>query len=173
MSDSGSVQKAPLCSAGQNPVSVETFWGTQWRADQKEPLRRELAALKGIQRFLDDTDCLKAGSIKRMVWAEQPPSNDELLRSVSGSNAERVLFIAVRELGPTLAIGVPVVLAGGTEVVLDVRLLDTQSTEVLADTTTSWSRGGTFVIKGTKSLDRDLAAALRSVLLSDEPANGR
>jgi hypothetical protein len=160
--------KEPLCRAGKPAVSTLVYWGLQWRPDQKKPQLREAAALRGIQDFLNRAGCIAVTGIQRLSWAEHPPSNEELLHLASKSTPapERVLFIVVRELGPRLVIGIPAILEGGTEVLIDVRVLDPQTSEALASTRTLWRNGGKFVIKGVKTLDQDMSSALSSVLMS-------
>ena len=48
----GTPMKEPLCHAGKPAVSTLVYWGPKWRPDQKDPQRREAAALRGIQGFL-------------------------------------------------------------------------------------------------------------------------
>lgn len=79
---------------------------------------------------------------------------------------ERVLLIVVRELGPRLPVGLPTIVEGGTEVLVDVRVLGPRSPAPLAETRTLWRNGGVFVLKGTRTLDTDLSAALRATLVS-------
>ncbi len=164
----GTLLKEPLCHAGKPAVSTLVYWGPQWRPDQKEPQLREAAALRGIQDFLNRADCIAVTGIHRLSWAKQPPSNEELLRLVSKSapEPERALLIVVHELGPRFVIGLPAILEGGTEVLIDVRVLNPQTSEVLASTQTLWRNGGKFVIKGIKTLDQDISSALSSVLMS-------
>uniref|UniRef100_UPI002600E11D hypothetical protein n=1 Tax=uncultured Methylibium sp. TaxID=381093 RepID=UPI002600E11D len=73
------------------------------------------------------------------------------------------------ELGPRLLVGLPMLIEGGTEVVIDVRVLRRTDGERLMDTRTQWRNGGTFVIKGVGSLDVDLSAALRSAFAPVSP----
>ncbi len=80
------------------------------------------------------------------------------------------MLVVVRELGPRLIVGVPVIVEGGTEVLIDVRVLDAATSESMATTRTLWRNGGTFVIKGVKTLDQDMSAALKSTLMPDQAA---
>jgi hypothetical protein len=79
------------------------------------------------------------------------------------------VLIVVRELGPKLVIGIPALVEGGTEVVVDVRVLNARTSESMADVRTHWQNGGTFIIKGVKTLEEDMSAALRSTLMSPSP----
>lgn len=166
----GSRLKQSLCQINSPAISTEVYWGTQWRSDQKEPLLREAAALRGIQDFLSHTACLSVTGIHRLPANQALNSDDELLRlaTTTSPKPERVLFIVVRELGPRLVIGLPGIVEGGTEVIFDVRVMNSLTTESLANVQTSWRNGGTFVIKGVKTLDRDMSAALSATLLPDQ-----
>jgi len=163
----GSPLKEPLCQAGGPALATVVYWGVQWRPDQKEPPLREAAALRGIEDFLTHANCLSVGGVHRLPAAEAVPSDEALLRLADALpvKAERVVHIVVRELGPRLVIGVPVIVEGGTEVLIDVRVLDTRDTTSLAHTRTLWRNGGVFVIKGVETLDQDMSAALRATLM--------
>ena len=163
----GSAIKEPLCNVGAQALTAVVYWSPQWRADQKEPPLREAAALRGIEDFLGRTSCLSVAGINRWPAGEPLPSDEGLIRLVAASHpkAERVVFIVVRELGPRLMIGIPVIVEGGTEVLIEVRVLNTHSSESLANTRTLWRNGGAFVIKGVKTLDQDMSAALSATLM--------
>ncbi len=166
----GSPLKEPLCQTGKRPIPTLVYWGTKWRSDQKEPQLREAAALRGIQDFLSRSGCLSVVAIHRLTTEQALASNEELIRSASSSNPkpERVLLVVVRELGPRLLIGIPVMVEGGTEVLIDVRVLDATTSESLATTQTRWRNGGMFVIKGIKTLDQDMSAALAATLMGHD-----
>lgn len=93
------------------------------------------------------------------------------LASAASAKPERVVRIVVRELGPRLIIGLPVIVEGGTEVLIDVRVLDPWSSTPLASASISWRNGGAFVIKGVKSLDDDMSAALDAALMPQVAGN--
>jgi hypothetical protein len=163
----GVALKAPLCQAGAPPVATAFYWGPKWRPDQKEPELREAAALRGIRNFLDQAGCVAVADLRRLPIGEAIPSDTELLGLAAASSLvpERIVFVLVRELGPRLEIGIPVIVQGGTEVLIEVRVLDARSTTRLADARTLWRNGGTFVIKGVKTLDKDMSAALAATLM--------
>ncbi len=164
---SGSLLKEPVCRIGARPLTTVVYWGPQWRADQKEPPLRESVALRGIQDFLSHTSCLAVSGVHRLPSEDVLRSDEELMRMASSlpTKPERVLFIVVRELGPRLTVGIPIIVEGGTEVLIDVRVLDPQSSAPLANSRTFWRNGGTFVIKGVKTLDQDMSAALSATLM--------
>lgn len=163
----GELLRGPLCQRGSTPVSAQIYWAPQWRADQKEPMRREAAALRGIQDFVARTDCLAVRGIHRLS-ASQPLSNDAELQRLPGSGPDApdlLLLVVVRELGPRLEIGLPWVLEGGTEASIEVRVVDTRTSTRLAHAQTLWRNGGRWVIKGVGTLDRDMSAALTATLM--------
>jgi hypothetical protein len=164
---SGTPLKEPLCRAGAPVVATAVVWGTQWRPDQKEPALREAAALRGIEGFLGSTRCLAVTGVKRFPGDAEPPSDAQLLQQLAASpaRADRIVLIVVRELGPRLTVGLPVIVEGGTEVLIDVRVLDPRQAAPLASTRTQWRHGGSFVIKGVQTLDHDMSAALRATLM--------
>jgi hypothetical protein len=159
---SGAGMREPLCHDGSVKRSALVYWRPQWRPDQKEPALREAAAQRGIERFFGDLSCI--ADIRR--HSGEIPSDAELLRLAGGAPApDRVVLIVVRELGPKLVIGIPAIVEGGTEVLIDVRVLDVRGARSLADVRTHWQNGGTFVIKGANSLDQDMSAALAAALM--------
>ena len=161
---SGAGMKDPLCDGGVKRSAL-VYWGPQWRPDQKEPALREAAAQRGIEQFFAGLSCVALVAMRRMSSGDIP-SDAELLRLAGGAAApDRVVLIVVRELGPKLVIGIPAIVEGGTEVLIDVRVLDVRSAQTLADARTHWQNGGTFVIKGVRSLDQDMSAALAAALM--------
>jgi hypothetical protein len=162
----------PLCTPGAPPVSTVVYWGPQWRADQKEPSLREAAAERGIQDFLSRSDCLAVVGMHRLTAGSSVPSDEELHRQATAITPppEHVVLIVVRELGPRLVVGLPVIVEGSTEVLVDVRVLNVRASRSVANTRTLWRNGGTFVIKGIKTLEQDMSAALRATLMPCLPA---
>jgi hypothetical protein len=169
----GVTMQQPLCKAEGRKVSALVYWGPRWRPDQKEPERREAAALSGIESFLTNSECLARVDVRRLPGGSTAdvPSDAALLKQASGAapRADKVIVIVVRELGPVLRIGIPWIVEGGTEVVLELRVLDVPSSSTQTNVRTHWSNGGTFVIKGVGSLDRDMSAALAAALTDTSP----
>lgn len=164
----GATMQEPFCREGAGKLSALVLWGPQWRADQKEPERREAAALRGIESFFTDSACVARFEVRRLPGERmaEVPSDDALLKLASAARPrpDKVLVIVVHELGPILRIGIPAIVEGATEVVLELRLLDLRSSSAQAHVRTHWSNGGTFVLKGVGSLDRDMSAALARAL---------
>lgn len=172
----GQALQAPLCGsiAASAPVSATTsvavLWGPLWRPDQKEPQLREAAALKGIQQFFAAQRCLTEVAIQRIAIPAQGErlSDAALLEAAKAlaPQADKVVLITVRELGPKLRIGLPTLVEGGTEVVVAVRVVDARRHMSEAQLQTHWQKGGPFYVKGVKSLDQDMQAALASVFVA-------
>ena len=55
-------------------------------------------------------------------------------------------------------------------VLIDIRVLNPTTKKSLTNTQTRWRNGGTFVIKGVKTLDQDMSAALKAVLMPEQAA---
>jgi hypothetical protein len=157
-----------LCQSNGESLSALVLWVPQWRPDQKEPVRREAAALRGIQDFFVNSRCVSNFDIRRLPneHSTEAPSDEQLLRlaAAAAPAPDRVYFITVRELGPKLLIGIPAIVEGGTEVAIDVRVLNVQTSESMANVRTRWQNSGRFVIKGVGTLDQDMSAALRTTL---------
>lgn len=169
---SGTSMKTPLCQPNGDRISVVSFWQAKWRPDQKEPEAREVAAARGIEDFFASTPCIGKAEVRRLTGREptDKTSDAELVRlaMISTSRVDRVLLITVRELGPKLLVGIPVIVEGGTEVVLEIREIDAHSSQAVADFKTHWQNGGTFVVKGVATLPSDMKSALQAALMTDQ-----
>lgn len=164
----GATMLEPLCKESAGKLSALVYWGPQWRSDQKEPERREAAALRGIESFFTESACVARFDVRRLPGERtaEVPSDEALLKLAAAASPrpDKALVIVVRELGPILRIGSPSVVEGGTEVVLELRLLDVPTSAAQANVRTHWSNGGTFVVKGVGTLERDMSAALAAAL---------
>jgi hypothetical protein len=168
----GQAMTRPLCEAVAPQGSVSVLWGPVWRPDQKEPPLREAAALKGITAFFEAQVCIRPLAIRRLdipaAYAQMSgPALLDLARA-SGADADRVILLVVRELGPKLIIGIPNLIEGGTEVVLEAQVAERTSAQALAQVQTHWQKGGPFYIKGVKSLDQDMRTVL-GLLFDPQP----
>ncbi|MEY4748341.1 MAG: hypothetical protein RIQ60_555 [Pseudomonadota bacterium] len=155
-----------LCGPAAAGTTV-VLWGTHWRADQKEPAARTAAAQRGISDFLArQPDCLSSAPVVALGAVDERPANASLWSAAIVATAsaalrpERLVAITVHELGPRLQIGLPMGVEGGTEVVIDLRVLDANTADPLADLHTRWRHGGPFVIKGVATLSQDMQSAL-------------
>ena len=93
------------------------LWTTRWRSDQKDVADREAAAADGLGRFFAQSGCFAAASVRRL--SEDSTGIVEDAVAEARARQEKVVVVAVRELGPTVRIGSPALVEGGTEVVLD------------------------------------------------------
>jgi hypothetical protein len=168
---SGFRMGAPLCTPAHERLSAFVYWLPKWRSDQKEPARREAFAARGIQEFFGSARCVTQLEIRRLPdeASGEIPSDEELLGLAASAMpaADRVFLIVVRELGPKMFIGIPVIVRGSTEVVVEIRVLDARHSRSMANMKTHWENGGRFIIKGVKTLDTDMSAALSAALMPD------
>ncbi len=171
----GQVLSRPLCEPGAAKAALTVLWGPVWRPDQKEPPLREAAALKGMTAYFEGQACAGPLHIRRVdVPADYAslsgPGLIDMARA-QGVEADRVILLVVRELGPKLRIGIPMVIAGGTEVVVETQVADRRAVAsmamVQARLQAHWQKGGPFYIKGVKTLDQDMRTVLS--LLLDPP----
>jgi hypothetical protein len=126
-----------------------------------------------MEDFFASTGCIDQFDIRRLSGpdAQARPSDAQLVQWALNvkPNVDRVILITVHELGPKILFGVPVIVEGGTEVVLEIRALDARTSRPLADLRTHWQNGGTFVIKGVKTLPSDMKSALQAALMPESP----
>lgn len=145
--ETSSEPQEPLCDA---QASALVLWGTAWRPNQKDVPQREAAARRGIEAFFARSGCYRHATVERVAGVPRVPS----------ALAERVVLITVRELGPVVKLGLPMLLEGGTEVVLTLTEVLPSGRETSWDA--HWQNGGPFVVKGVVSLPQDMEAALRA-----------
>lgn len=171
----GSPLQKPLCDAGNQSASVSVLWSTNWRPDQKEPQLREAAALRGIEKYFKAQSCIQTLAIHHIALPQQHEHlSDATILAMAretGDQPDKVIFLVVHELGPKLIIGLPTLIEGGTEVVLEARVTDPKSATSLANIRTQWQKGGPFYIKGVKTLDADMQTVLGTIFSgsSDSP----
>lgn len=162
-----------LCGPLSSEQSVLLLWHADWRADQKEPAQREAIAARAIWQFFEQSSCYGTVTVSDALHrqAVSSLSDQQLLRQVTGSTTsyDKVIRLVVHELGPVLALSTSLSpVRGGTEVVLQSRLLDVTSNTLEAELLSHWRHGGAFVVKGTGTLERDMQAALATIF---SPAN--
>jgi len=157
----GTAPPAPVCRAGEPPLPMRLQWRPRWRADQKEPERREAAVREGLQRFVAGAACLSVAAIERWDDDEVPVATPS-----TAPNAPARLWIEVTELGPVLKVGSPTVVEGGTEVRLRLVFHDPRRGPTVSRTEVHWRHGGPFVVRGVATLADDLADALVRSLLT-------
>jgi len=149
----------PVCVSSTN---VLVLWGTQWRADQKDVLAREAAAAEGLTQFFERSGCFKSASLQRLLQSSWESA--QAVAAEATIRYEKVVLIAVLELGPTVKIGASLaLLEGGTEVVLEVSEF-TPAKSAPRTFTVQWRSGGPGVLKGIATLPQDIQAALEAAL---------
>jgi hypothetical protein len=167
MGGCASTTSVQLSPSPQNPVCAASataliLWKPQWRTDQKDVPAREAAVADGLRQFFETSGCFKSASLERL-----PPSSQEVAQATAAEATkrhEKVVLIAVQELGPTVKFGASLALVeGGTEVVLGVSEYMQGKTPPRAFTI-QWRSGGPGVFKGVASLPQDLQAALAAGL---------
>jgi hypothetical protein len=145
----------PVC---QSSTRALILWTPQWRLDQKDVVAREVAAADGLSQFFEKSGCFESTSLRRL-----PGNSKEVIQHAvteARTRNEKVVLVAVRELGPTVKIGASLALVeGGTEVVLD--LSEYEPTKPGPRTfTVQWRSGGPGILKGVATLPQDMQAAL-------------
>jgi hypothetical protein len=174
--NSGSTSREPLCQRSGEAVPALVLWQAQWRANQKEPALREEAARRGIERFFAESGCFTPAQVRQTLAGQRAgaslsPAEVRDLAMAEPVPAQRAVFISVRELGPVLKLLSSLALVdGGTEVVLDFKIMATQTGETLGDFRTHWRNGGPWVIKGVATLEDDMVSALHEALRPGQAA---
>ena len=160
-----------LCQASGEHLSGLVLWWPQWRPDQKDVALREAAAQRGLEQFFSGPQCFSKVKLLRPGIADSAGgvSDQEALRLAQAPPliADKVIIIKVRELGPVVKLLASLRLVeGGTEVVLETRVLDVRTGALIGDRKTHWKTGGAFVIKGVQTLDQDMQSALQATFAS-------
>lgn len=159
--------KQSFCQSSGEDLSAWVVWWPKWRADQKDVQLRELAAEQAIKRFFSDSLCYTNAIVMRENTATDVSVTESILRNARAHSSKpgRLIMITIRELGPVLQLHVaPVFISGGTEVVIDINILNITTGQSIAKFNAHWQNGGAFVIKGTTTLVEDLYSALESAL---------
>jgi hypothetical protein len=159
--------RPPLCQAQTTSQTALILWGTAWRENQKEAVRREEMASRAIAQYFNASSCFsKVEVLKSAAGREAVGLSDaEILKFAmsTGNQYGKVILVRVEELGPLVIIHPsPILWEGGTEVVLRLRVLNVNTSALETDITIHWKDGGAFVLKGNKTLEQDLQAALAS-----------
>ncbi|MFC4424834.1 hypothetical protein [Deinococcus navajonensis] len=150
-----------ICSTDHSQVPTTIFWTTYWRPDQKEPALREAAALHGMETFASGQPCLTTSRIQRLPLTSLLSEQEMLALTASlAPESRRSIIIVVRELGPMVRLGFPVLVAGGTEVMMELLVLDAPGKKAVFHTRVHWEHGGPFYLRDTANLDKDMSAAL-------------
>jgi hypothetical protein len=163
--NTGAPPSQSLCQTGDAPLSALVLWSPRWRPDQKDVPLREAAAQRGLENFFaPPASCYARSALMRASTAGVFSEPQAMILAASvRPMPDRIIIVTVKELGPVVKLlSSAKLLEGGTEVVLETRLLDARSGALLADRRTHWQNGGAFVIKGVSTLDQDMQAALQT-----------
>jgi len=161
----------PLFKPKDSGGKIIVYWGTAWRANQKEPSRREALAAKGIAEFFSSNLRWETLHISRSIAGRGAllATDTEAISEAKTAGAERVLIIRIEELGPNLMFYLsPILWRTENEVLFHVRAINCQTGQVEADVSTRWVRGGPFTLLGADSLPVDFAGALKAVFLGGD-----
>jgi hypothetical protein len=163
--------KPPLCSDQTARQTVLVLWGCAWRENQKEvPLREEIAS-RAIARFFSSSSCYESATIAEPggLAALMLTDGEMLQAAQSLPNAiQKVIVLRIEELGPFIRVYLsPILWEGGTDITLQIRLLEVATASLESDLTMHWTNGGPFVLRGRSALEDDLVAALTAVFQSD------
>jgi hypothetical protein len=167
---SGNRPASPLCPSPVATGSTVVLWGPQWRPDQKDAPLREAVAEQGLKDYVANSPCFRNSEIRRVALPTAASAEQlrQLARAAS-SGAERVVVVAVRELGPVVKLFSSAALVeGGTEVVLQVSTFGAAESAPATQFTVHWKNGGAGVIKGVATLPQDMRSALAAAF---EPVN--
>jgi hypothetical protein len=159
---SGNRPASAVCQGPSGSGHTVVLWGPQWRPDQKDVPQREAAAEQGLKDYVANSPCFRNAEIRR-VALPTPASAEQLkqLADAAAPQAERVLVIAVRELGPIVKLlSSAALVEGGTEVVLHVSSFSATGSQAAVQFTVHWKHGGAGVIKGVGTLPQDMRSAL-------------
>ena len=154
-----SVTPSPQTPVCDSAMSALVLWAPHWRPDQKDTPKREAAAETGLKEFLQTSDCFKSAELRRL--SSMTPT--VVAAEVTSTNGlfNKVIVITLRELGPVVKLLSSLTLIdGGTEVVLQVNEHIPPAKAPSRTFTVNWQNGGPGIIKGVRSLPKDMQAAL-------------
>ena len=157
----------PLCREQAPREKLIVYWGTAWRADQKEIPFRDRIAAREIEAFFRQDPCYELLDIATRVDQTKVLLVEEsrVIEAARRQGADRLLLIRLEELGPNLMVYLsPILWQTKNEVLVRVRSLDVGSGEIESDVTIHWMRGGPFTAHGAKELPIDLRGALHSIV---------
>ena len=161
----------PLCSQDQTDKKVAVYWGTAWRADQKEVATREKYIANGINKFFDTNNCFETVIISKKVAGKDAllASDSELISAGKAAGADKVLKFRFEELGPNLYLYLsPILWQTKNEIMLQLRVLNVRTNRMESDLSSHWQRGGAFTLHGASSLPTDLSNMLKAIFYGKE-----
>lgn len=139
--------------------SALVLWTTQWRPNQKDVKDREAIAARGLSEFWDSSACFSHINLRHIATLNANIVSNEL--TLTSDKFDKIIIISVRELGPVVKLfSSPLLIEGGTMVVLDVAEYKPLTKSITHKYTIHWNNGGTGVIKGVSTLSDDMKSAL-------------
>jgi len=160
----------PLCRTGTAGTRTAVYWGTAWRADQKETARREDIAAKGIEDFFRSDPYCSVQTISRTLNGRDIllMSDKDILAS-SPHDVDKVHIIRLEELGPVFILYLsPILWTSDLNIQLRVRTLNARTGSLESDVTAHWRKGGPFNLRGTRGLSPDLAGFLHAIFYDQQ-----
>lgn len=163
----------PLCNEENPAEKLVVYWGTAWRGNQKEVVRRSVIAEEYIEVFFRSNDCFDTLEISKIVNGKDVllVTDSEIINRAVSKGADRAYVIRLEELGPNLMLYLsPILWQTQNEVLLRLRSINVGMGSLEADITAHWFRGGPFTIHGANSLPIDLYGVLASIFYGEEGA---
>lgn len=158
--------QVPVC---ERSATALVLWAPEWRPEQKDVAQREAAAAKGLQDFFGRSGCFAQAALRRMKSLGATAVSAQ--HAAEAGRFDRVVVIAVRELGPVVKLlSSAALVEGGTEVLLHVSILPVPGGAPPRAFTVHWRHGGPGVLRGVASLPADMQAALVAALQPGEAA---
>ena len=160
----------PLCKQGLENKKIAVYWGTAWRADQKETSTRERYVEAGIKKFFLSTRCVQAVSLSKRVLGRNAllATDAELISDGQLAGADYAVRLRVEELGPNVYLYLsPILWETKNEVLLQIQVLDTARQTVESDTSIHRTRGGPFTFHSAGSLPTDFANTLHAIFYDE------
>jgi len=96
-------------------------------------------------------------------------NDSELIAAGNKAGADKVLHFRIEELGPNLYPYLsPILWKTENEVVLQLRVLNVATTNIEADLSSQWKRGGAFTLYGASSLPTDFSGILQAIFYDNK-----
>ena len=160
------VTPSPQAAVCDPRAAALVLWAPEWRRDQKDVSDREAAAASGLDEFFRRSGCFARTELRRAPDLAPATVSAQLAAERGAGPFDVMVAIAVRELGPVVALlASPALVDGGTEVVLQVSSWVPPEAAQPRAFTVHWQNGGPGVVKGVASLPEDVQEALAAGLL--------
>lgn len=156
-----------ICN-GNNLGTVTVLPEAAWRADQKEPEKREAMALAEIKSVFASIPCAhvpESGGVRDFAeWSSIPEA--ALLERFALEGVDTLIIIRMEELGPqiSLTFSLPFLWSGANEADFRVTALSTKTGTVLNDMRIKRMTGGPFNIRPAEWSGAELRAALSEIM---------